>query len=78
MSTEGNASLTEETARLLHELEEAELYEQKLRGLIVAVRDALAAGQTARALSMCNQALNEIDNATDVIVPASNPEGPSR
>lgn len=58
-----------ETARLLHELEEAELYEQRLRALIVAVRDELAAGHTARALSMCNEALNDIDSATDVVVP---------
>ena len=59
-----------ETMRLLAELEEAELYEQRLRGIIVAVRDELAAGNTARALSMCNQALNEIDSATDVVAPS--------
>ena len=60
---------TQENARLLKELEEAELYEQKLRAVIVAVRDELAAGRTARALSMLNEALNEIDSATDVVVP---------
>ena len=60
----------DELARLVSELEEAELYEQHLRALIVAVRDQLAAGQNERALSMLNQALNEIDNATDVVVPA--------
>ena len=59
-----------ELARIVSELEEAELYEQRLRGLVVAVRDQLAAGQTERALSMLNQALNEIDSATDVVVPA--------
>lgn len=59
-----------EATRLLAELEEAELYEQRLRGIIVAVRDELAAGNTARALSMCNQALNEIDSATDVVAPS--------
>jgi len=58
-----------ESARLLKELEEAELYEQKLRSLIVAARDELAAGRTGRALSMLNEALNEIDSATDVVVP---------
>jgi hypothetical protein len=60
----------DELARLVSELEQAELYEQHLRALIVAVRDQLAAGQTERALSMLNQALNEIDNATDVVMPA--------
>ena len=59
-----------EVARLLRELEESELYEQKLRGVIVAVRDALAAGEIGRALSLCNQALNEIDSATDVAAPS--------
>jgi hypothetical protein len=59
-----------ETMRLAAELEEAELYEQRLRSIIVAVRDELAAGNTARALSMCNQALNEIDSATDVVAPS--------
>jgi hypothetical protein len=65
----GNASAGE-LARMVSELEEAELYEQRLRGVIVAVRDQLAAGHTERALSMLNQALNEIDSATDVVVPA--------
>lgn len=60
---------SQENARLLKELEEAELYEQKLRAVIVAVRDELVAGRTARALSMLNEALNEIDSATDVVVP---------
>ena len=59
-----------ELARVVAELEEAELYEQRLRSLIVAVRDELAAGHNERALSMLNQALNEIDSATDVVVPA--------
>ncbi len=64
------AATAAELARITSELEEAELYEQRLRALIVAVRDQLAAGQTERALSMLNQALNEIDSATDVVVPA--------
>jgi hypothetical protein len=59
-----------EYERLLRELDESELYEQKLRGVIVAVRDALAAGEVGRALSMCHQAINEIDSATDVATPA--------
>jgi hypothetical protein len=60
----------DELARMVSELEQAELYEQRLRGLIIAVRDELAGGHTERALSMLNQALNEIDSATDVVVPA--------
>lgn len=58
-----------EIERLVAELEEAELYEQKLRGIIVAVREALSAGRVPQALSMLNEALNEIDSATDVVVP---------
>jgi hypothetical protein len=59
-----------ESARLLRELEESAIYEQRLRALIVAVRDALAGGEVGRALSLCNQALNEIDSATDVAAPS--------
>ena len=58
-----------EATRLLRELEAAEAYEQHLRQVIVNVREALAAGQTERALSMLNEALNDIDAATDVVVP---------
>ena len=58
-----------ESARLLRELEAAELYEQQLRQTIVSVRDELAAGRVERALSMLNAALNDIDSATDVVVP---------
>ena len=58
-----------EAARLLRELEAAEAYEQRLRQVIVNVREALAAGQTERAQSMLNEALNDIDSATDVVVP---------
>lgn len=60
-------------AVLLTELDEAELYAQRLRAVIVAIRDELAAGHAERALSMCNQALNDIDSATDVVVPTSRP-----
>jgi hypothetical protein len=58
-----------EVERLARELEEAELYELRLRACIVAIRDELAAGRTARALSMCNEALREIDNQADVVAP---------
>jgi hypothetical protein len=70
VSNDMPAAAPAEIARLSRELEEAELYEQKLRERIVAIRDALAAGHTARALSLCNQALNEIDSATDVVAPS--------
>jgi hypothetical protein len=58
-----------ELARLVNELEEAEAYEQRLRQLIVDVRDQLAAGNHASALSMLNAALSDIDAATDVVTP---------
>ena len=68
----------EQIERLTRELEQAELYEIRLRACIVAIRDELAAGHAARALSLCNATLNEIDNATDVVAPspsgALNPE----
>jgi len=54
---------------LIGELEQAEAYEQRLRQLIVDVRDRLAAGDHAAALSMLNAALNDIDAATDVVTP---------
>ena len=73
MSNDASTEPLAEIARLTRELQEAELYEQQLRGWIVAIRDELAAGHAARALSICNQALNEIDNATDV-VSSSKPE----
>jgi hypothetical protein len=62
-------SLEAQVARLVAELEQAELYEQRLRQVIVEVREQLAAGSTSKALSMLNGALNEIDNATDVVAP---------
>jgi hypothetical protein len=67
MSNEAPSDAAAEIARLARELEEAELYEQKLHELIVAIRNELVAGHTARALSLCNQTLNEIDSATDVV-----------
>ena len=63
-----------ELDRLARELEQAELYEQHLRNRIVAIRDELAAGHASRALSLCNATLNEIDSATDVVVPSSDGE----
>jgi len=54
---------------LVAELEQAEAYEQRLRQLIVEVRDQLAAGHHATALSLLNAALNDIDAATDVVTP---------
>jgi hypothetical protein len=56
-----------EVVRLVKELESAEAYEVKLRQIIVDVRDQLAAGNTAVALSMLNQALSYIDDAADVV-----------
>jgi hypothetical protein len=64
-----------EVERLSRELEEAELYEQKLRAQIVAIRDELAAGHAARALSLCNETLNDIDSATDVVAPSPSTRG---
>ena len=58
-----------EIERLVAELDQAEIYQQRLRQLITDVKDQLAAGHHERALSMLNGALNEIDNATDVVVP---------
>lgn len=54
---------------LVGELEQAEAYEQRLRQLIIDVRDQLAAGNHSVALSMLNAALNDIDCATDVVTP---------
>lgn len=60
----------EQIERLTRELEEAEIFAQRLRTYIVAIRDEVAAGHGGRALSMCNQALTEIDSATDVVAPS--------
>ena len=54
---------------LVAELDKAELYAQRLRQVIMEVKDQLAAGHHEKALSMLNGALNEIDSATDVVVP---------
>ncbi|HLX26864.1 MAG TPA: hypothetical protein VKV24_00035 [Casimicrobiaceae bacterium] len=60
----------EQIDRLTRELEEAELFAQSLRAYIVAIRDEVVGGHAGRALSMCNQALTEIDSATDVVAPS--------
>lgn len=60
----------EQVDRLTREIEEAEIFAQKLHAYIVAIRAEIAAGHAGRALSMCNQALTEIDNATDVVSPS--------
>ena len=65
----------DELQRLGREVDEAEAYELHLRERIVAIRDALAAGQPSRALSICNETLNDFDNATDVVA-ASPPAKP--
>jgi hypothetical protein len=62
-----------EIDRLVAELEQAEAYEQRLRQLISDVRDQLAAGNHAVALSMLNAALRDIDCATDVVTPHPQP-----
>ena len=56
--------------RLTQELGEAELFAQRLRAYLVAIRDEVAGGHAGRALSMCNQALTEIDGAADVVAPS--------
>jgi predicted nucleic acid-binding Zn-ribbon protein len=63
--TSSNASA--EIDRLVGELEKAEAYEQRLRQVIIDVRDQLASGRVEVALSMLNQALNFIDDQTDVV-----------
>ncbi|MEO5699142.1 MAG: hypothetical protein ABIS17_12070 [Casimicrobiaceae bacterium] len=65
--TEGDARGFE---RLTHELEEAEIFVQRMSRAIAAIRDELMDGNVSRALSMCNQALTEIDSATDVVAPS--------
>ena len=66
-----------EIARLVRELESAEAYEQRLRQIVLDVHDTLARGDTARALSLLNDALRVIDDQTDVVAPydAERPPG---
>ena len=65
----GDSQAQAEIARLVAELESAEAYEQRLRQIVIDVRDTLARGDTARALSMLNEALRMIDDQTDVVAP---------
>jgi hypothetical protein len=74
MSSRAPRDADAEVASLVSELEKAEAYEQRLRELIVEARDHLAAGRSSMALSLLNAALNDIDAATDVVVPP----GPGR
>ena len=69
MTSDSDKGSAAEVDRLIAELEQAEAYEQKLRQIIVDVKDQLAAGNSERALSMLNEALRYIDNATDVVAP---------
>ena len=68
------ANYREQIERLTRELEEAELFAQRLRTYILGIRDEMASGHTGRALSICNEALTEIDSATDVVAPSSHLE----
>jgi hypothetical protein len=65
----GDGPAEAEIARLVAELESAEAYEQRLRQIVIDVHDTLARGDTARALSMLNDALRLIDDQTDVVAP---------
>jgi hypothetical protein len=56
--------------RLARELEESELFAQRLRTYILGIRDEVASGHVGRALSLCHQALTEMDSATDVVAPS--------
>ena len=58
-----------EIERLVAELEQAEAYEQRPRQIILEARDQLAAGHASVALSLLNEALSDIDAATDVVAP---------
>jgi len=67
----------EQIERLTRELEEAELCGQWLRAYSVGIRDEVTGGHTGRALSLCNQALTEIDSATDVVAPSPHLKAPA-
>jgi hypothetical protein len=59
--------------RLTAELEKTEAYEVRLRQFFVDIKTELAAGRTANAMSMLNEALRYIDDATDVVAPHRGP-----
>jgi len=62
-----------EIDRLVGELEKAEAYEVRLRQFFIDIKAELAAGRTANAMSMLNEALRFIDDATDVVAPHHEP-----
>lgn len=62
-----------EVDRLVAELGKAEAYEVRLRQFFVDIKAELAAGRTANAMSMLNEALRFIDDATDVVAPHREP-----
>ncbi|TMG94978.1 MAG: hypothetical protein E6H71_13405 [Betaproteobacteria bacterium] len=62
-----------ELNRLVGELEKAEAYEVRLRQFFIDIKAERAAGHTANAMSMLNEALRFIDDATDVVAPHQEP-----
>ena len=69
MSTPQTDNPQAEIDRLASELEKAEAYEVRLRQFFVDIKAELAAGRAASAMSMLNEALRYIDDATDVVAP---------
>ncbi len=69
MSTSPPDDSQAEIDRLAAELEKAEAYEVRLRQFFVDIKTELAAGRAASAMSMLNEALRYIDDATDVVAP---------
>lgn len=78
MSQNEQTASSAQIDRLSREIDEAELFVQKLHAYIVTIRDELAAGHTGRALSICNEALSQIDSATDVVAPSPADHEPPR
>ncbi|HEY2818118.1 MAG TPA: hypothetical protein VGK44_13415 [Casimicrobiaceae bacterium] len=72
-STTDSDDAQAEIDRLAAELEKAEAYEVRLRQFFVDIRAELAAGHTANSMSMLNEALRFIDDATDVVAPHREP-----
>ena len=62
-----------EIDRLVAELEKAEAYEVRLRQFFVDIKAELAAGHAGNAVSLLNEALRYIDDATDVVAPHQEP-----
>ena len=62
-----------EIDRLAAELEKAEVYELRLRQFFVDIKAELAEGHIASAMSMLNEALRYVDDATDVVAPHREP-----